>query len=171
MQRLVLRLQPLSPIALMVILSGCFAACHTSSPWEWGGGLRVAPGLGTVGEGDVTVHPMASYTYLSFDGGHDGLWEIGAQLRKPPTIFGERDQLPWLGIEGAASLLREEFEFGGQDFSESFGGFSITALAGVPVSSSRWGPNLYAGAGISHYGSTGVNIRVGVDLQPWFLDR
>ena len=168
MQRLLLRLHRVSLITLMGLLGGCFAAGHTSSPWEWGGGVRVAPGLSTLGEGDVTVHPMASYTYLSFDGGHDDLWEIGAQLRRP---FGERDRQPWLGIEGAASLLRETSQFGGFDFSDSNGGFSITALAGVPFSDSRWAPNLYAGAGISHYGSTGFNIRVGIDLQPWFLDR
>ena len=36
-----------------------------------------------VEEQGVTVHPMASYSYFSWDGGHDDLFEIGAQLRKP----------------------------------------------------------------------------------------
>lgn len=53
--------------------------------------------------------------------------------------------------------------------SDGTTGFSLTALAGLPVGQSRWGVNLYGGAGISHYGSTGINFRAGVDLQPWFL--
>jgi len=56
-------------------------------------------------------------------------------------------------------------------FSDGTAGFSATALAGMPVCESRWGFDLHAGAGAGHYGSTGINIRLGVDLQPWFLER
>jgi hypothetical protein len=106
-------------------------------------------------------------------GGHDSLWELGAQIRKPVSTGGERASL-WIGAEGALSYLNTVLDpIDGMidSYSEGTTGFSATALAGMPVGESRWGFNLYAGAGVSHYGSTGVNIRLGVDLQPWFLAR
>lgn len=55
------------------------------------------------------------------------------------------------------------------DFSGTSNGGSATALIGKPIGESRWNPNVYAGAGISNYGSQGWNIRLGIDLQPTFL--
>jgi hypothetical protein len=164
-QRNVTRLVALS---CSLLLAACSAAGHTSSPWEWGGGVRIAPGLTTLGESDVTVHPMASYTYLSFDGGHDSLWEFGGQVRKP---FGAGELPMWFGGEAAFSHLRTIVDFGGSSFTGTTNGYSFTAMLGKQVSNSRWGPNIYAGAGISDYGSQGWNIRVGLDLQPTFLWR
>ena len=115
----------------------------------------------------MTAHPMAGYTYLSFDGGHDGLWEIGGQLRKPILAGGSRPF--WVGGEATLSHLRTSYEFQGTDFSENTNGFSLTGLIGMPVGDNRWGPNVFAGAGISDYGSQGWNIRLGLDLQPTFL--
>ena len=148
--------------------SGCAVAGHHSSPWEFGGGVRVAPQMAET-ESGLTLHPMASYTYLSWDGGHDNLWEVGGQVRKPVgTVQGHPGF--WLGGEAALSLLQEKYSAAGFSSSSSNKGFSITGLAGFPVGQSRWGFNLVGGAGVSHYGSTGVNVRVGVDLQPWFLN-
>ena len=150
-------------IVLLVAATGCAFSGHRSSPWEWGGGIRVAPGwaLGTTG---LTIHPMGSATYLDWDGGYDLLWELGGQLRKPVSASGF-----WVGGEAAVSRLTTSVD--DSDFSASNGGWSLTAIAGVPVGQSKWGLNLYAGAGISDYGGSGTNIRVGVDLQPWFLKR
>ena len=115
----------------------------------------------------MTAHPTGGYTYLSFDGGHDGLWELGGQLRKP---MGDTARPFWVGGEATISHLRTSFEFDGTDFSSSTNGFSATALIGMPLGEdNRWGPNVFAGVGISDYGSQGWNIRVGLDLQPTFL--
>jgi hypothetical protein len=142
--------------------AGCGAAMHRSSPWEYGFSIRPAPGF-PVGSGQVTLHPTVSYTYLSFEGGKDELFEIGGQVRRPLGGF-------WVGAEVAAARLRTSFD---EELIDSYStnGWSATALAGVPVTDSKWGINLYAGGGISHYGSTGMNLRAGVDLQPWFLRR
>ncbi len=155
-------------LAFLLPLAACAAAGHTSSPWEWGGGVRVAPGLTTLGQGDITVHPMASYTYLSFDGGHDSLWELGGQLRKP---IGTGELPMWIGGEAALSQVRWTVDFGGSSFTGSENGYSFTVLLGKQVSSNRWGPSIYAGGGISNYGSQGWNVRLGLDLQPTFLWR
>ena len=96
--------------------------------------MRIAPGL-PVGQGGMTVHPVVSYTYLKWDGGHDELREVGS------------------------------------GYSASTSGWSLSPLAGIPVGTSKWGLNFYAAAGLSHYGGNGVNVRFGVDLQPWFLKR
>jgi hypothetical protein len=122
-----------------------------------------------VSEGTLTAHPMFSYTYLDFDGGHDGLWEFGGQIRKPMASGGARPF--WLGGEAAVSHLTTSVDALGTSFSSSTNGFSLTALAGRAIGQSRWGFNLYGGAGLSHYGSTGFNIRAGIDLQPWFLTQ
>ena len=153
-------------LSLLASLGGCVAAGHTSSPWEWGGGVRLAPALWEVGESGMTAHPTVGYTYLSFEGGHDGLWEFGGQLRKP---LGDEARPFWVGGEATISHLRTSFESFGTTFTSSSNGFSLTALVGMPVGDNRWGPSVFAGAGISDYGSQGWNIRIGLDLQPTFL--
>ena len=162
------KLRVVFPGLLLLIgaLTGCFGAGHTSSPWEWGGGVRLAPGF-ALGEGRTTAHPMVSYTYLSFDGGSDGLFEAGGQIRQRVTPAAGSGF--WVGGEAAVATLRTSLD--GYNETSSSSGWSLTALAGVPVGKSRWGVNLYAGAGISDYGGSGKNIRVGMDLQPWFLKK
>ncbi len=114
---------------------------------------------------------MVAYTYLSFDGGSDAIYEVGGQLRWRPTPEKKHGGL-WIGGEAAAARLSTSFSgSGGNNANSSVNGCALTGLVGAPVGSSRWGLNLYAGAGISHYGSTGKNVRAGVDLQPWFLKR
>jgi hypothetical protein len=159
------------PFLLSCSLSGCFLAGHTSSPWEYGGGVRLAPGLRVGSNEAVTVHPMAAYTYLKFDGGYDAIYEVGGQMRWRPRPARPNGGL-WVGGEAAAARLSTSVSAtGGYNASSSVNGWSLTGLVGAPVGSSRWGVNLYAGAGISHYGSQGKNVRAGVDVQPWFLKR
>jgi hypothetical protein len=156
------RAGPLMCLVFAVISSGCAAAAHHSSPWEFGGGLRLAPELMVVQEG-MTAHPMGSVTYLSFDGGYDLLWELGGQIRSQlasPLLGG---RLSWIGAEAAGSHLVTHIE--GLEETSDANGFSLTALIGTPFSGGAWRTSLYAGAGISRYGSTGINLRAGVDLQ------
>ena len=163
------RLNWLALAALVVANSGCVFAGHTSSPWEWGGGVRVAPGF-ALGSSGLSAHPMASYTYLSFEGGHDALMEFGGQLRKSLSSGAAGARAFWIGGEFAISRLStsiDDFETLNYDTN----GWSLTGLVGLPVGQSKWGLNLYAGGGISDYGSSGINIRAGVDLQSWFLKR
>lgn len=159
-------------IPLFAGMGACSLLGHHSSPWEFGPGVRLAPGLWAVGDQGATAHPVLGYTYLSYDGGHESLWEVGAQVRKPTSLFGDRgDRQPWLGGEATFSLLRDSYSFDGMDFSESNGGVSGTVLVGAPIGDGRWGPQIYGGFGLSHYGSLGINLRAGVDLQPWFIKR
>lgn len=158
-------LRPLLVLALLPMFAACsgIAAGHTSSPWEWGGGVRLAPAF-AVGDGDVTVHPMAGYTYLSFDGGNDQLFEFGAQVRKP---LGSEARPLWIGGEGTYSRLETSIDGGGADFGTN--GWSATAMLGKPIGDGDWQPNVWAGAGISDYGAQGWNIRLGIEVQPPFV--
>ena len=154
-------------VSVAVWSVGCASEWHASSPWEWGPGIRAAPMLWTLREG-TTVHPMASYSYLSFDGGHDDRFELGGQVRQTTSLVPMGSRRLWVGGEAAFAVLRTNVD--GFD-SQSTNGWSTTALAGLPVGDTRWGLNVYAGAGVSNYGSSGRNLRIGVDLQPWFLQR
>ena len=149
--------------------SGCASAGHHSSPWEWGGGVFLAPGWAVNDARTTTVHPLASWTYLDFDGGNDQIFSLGGQLRQH---FGTRaggGGAFWIGAEGAWSRLRTSIDDGP---TASTNGWSAWGLVGVPVGQSRWGFNVYGGAGISDFGpGHGTNIRLGVDLQPWFLRK
>ena len=116
----------------------------------------------------MTVHPTVGYTYLSFDGGRDELFEYGAQLRRPLQRAASGEPRLWVGAEAVLATLRTS----GSGFpSYSTSGWALSAMAGVPVLDSRWGVSLYGAAGITDYGSSGVNVRIGLDLQPWFLKR
>ena len=150
-------------LSVLVFLAGCMAAGHTSSPWEWGSGVRIAPALWEVGESGMTAHPAAGYTYLSFDGGHDALWEFGGQLRKP---MGDSARPFWVGGEATISHLRTSFSVQGTDFSSSTNGFSVTGLIGMPFGDNRWGPNVFAGIGISDYGSQGTSAWAWICSHP-----
>jgi hypothetical protein len=136
-------------------------------PWEKGIGLRLAPGF-VVGGGGTTVHPTLGYTYLSFEGGNDQLLELGGQVRRQLTPGAKGVAGFWFGGEVAVARLRTAID---DVPSISTNGWALTALAGFPLGDNKWGLNLYGGAGISHYGVQGVNLRAGIDLQPWFLDR
>jgi hypothetical protein len=158
-----LRVRFLALVVAVISLSGCYSAAHSSSPWEYGWGLKAAPGY-PMGNKGVTVHPAVSFTYLSFDGGHDELYEIGGQIRKPLNTANKL----WVGGELMLAKLRTEVD-DYDDFSESTNGWSLNALLGMPIGQSRWGVNLFVSAGICNYGSSGKNLRAGIDLQPWFL--
>jgi hypothetical protein len=138
----------------------------SEEPWEKGIGLRLAPGF-ALGQG-TTVHPTLGYTYLSFDGGRDDLFELGGQIRRQLTPGAKGVAGFWFGGEVAVAKLRTSID---DVPSTSTNGWALTALAGFPLGESKWGMHLYGGAGISHYGTQGVNIRAGIDLQPWFLKR
>ena len=78
---------------------------------------------------------MLSYTYLSFEGGHDSLWELGGQLRKPMRAEAAAGGRPfWIGGEVAFSRLNTVIDVPDNAFDLSAGtnGFSVTALAGLP---------------------------------------
>jgi hypothetical protein len=140
--------------------AGVEGAGHTSSPWEWGGGLRISPTEMALGQGDVTLHPTVRFTYLSFDGGWDGLYEIGAQVRKPVQPSGL-----WIGGEAMLSHLRTSID-GFSEFNSSTNGFSISVLGGVPIGQGGWNPNAFGSVGISDYGAQGWNVRVGIEVTP-----
>jgi hypothetical protein len=161
------RVQP-GGISRQLSVSGSAAAASSSSDWEWGAGLRAAPGY-PLGQTGMTIHPMGSYTYLKFDGGHDDRFELGGQIRRTLTPRTNGSGGLWIGAEAAGAVLRESLD--NVDGSNNTNGWSATALLGAPVSDSKWGVNLYGGVGYSYYGGSGVNIRAGIDLQPWFLKQ
>jgi hypothetical protein len=149
--------------------AGQAAARASSGPWEKGAGFRLAPGFSLGASQALSAHPTVSYSYLTFDGGHDALYEVGGQLRWRPSPEKKNGGL-WIGGEAVAARLSTTIDGTGGNNS-SANGWALTGLVGAPVGSSRWGVNLFAGAGISSYGTSGTNIRAGVDLQPWFLKR
>jgi hypothetical protein len=137
-----------------------------SSPWEFGGGLRLAPGwaINSVG---LSAHPLGGYSYLSFDGGWDGLLEVGGQVRQR-LMLGSRPA--WVGAE--AGLTRLTTHIDGVDDTFNANGILGGLVAGLPVGQNRWGTSLYAGAGVLRFeGNVGTTVRIGVDVQPWFLNR
>lgn len=154
----------LSVVPVILLLSACQATGHHNSPWSWGGGVRVAPGWALGTEDGPSVHPMASYTYLSFSGGHSDVFELGGQLRQR---IGTGGQGLWVGAEGGYARIRSSFD--GSSGSASSNGWAAGGLAGIPVGQSRWGVNVYGAGGIMNFGSTGYSVRAGFDLQPWFL--
>lgn len=134
-----------SLLAALVSAGACAVAGHTSSPWEWGGAVRLAPGLWNLNDGDATIHPVASWTYLSFDGGNDQLLELGGQLRFPMGAASARPF--WVGGEATFSHLRTSFDVPGGTSTGSSNGYSITGLVGAPVGDNRWGPTSTPGSG------------------------
>jgi hypothetical protein len=135
-------------------------------PMEKGFGIRLAPGF-ELARG-TTMHPSVSYTYLAFEGGRDDLIELGGQVRRQITPGARGLAGFWFGGEAAFAMLRTRLDFAP---TSTTNGWSLTALAGVPVGGGAWGIHLFGGAGISHYGTSGMNLRAGVEVQPPFATR
>jgi len=135
----------------------------SSSDWEYGVGFHAAPAISTNSPG-LTIHPMVSYAYLKFDGGHDDRILFGGQVRK---ALSSAMTAPWIGAEAAAGFIRTHID--DIDDTDNTGGFSVSALGGIPVSESRWRASLFAGVGYSYFDGGGINLRVGLDLQPGFM--
>lgn len=135
---------------------------HNSSPWELGPSIRFTYPMSTRLQG-TTFNPMASYTYLHYDGGHEDRFEAGAQVRRYSGRAGNPVSGFWFGAEAAAAVLRDNFTGG----SESYTGGSLTALVGIPVSEGKRAIQIVGGAGWSYYGSAGKNVRLGIEFNPF----
>ncbi len=140
---------------------GCSAAVnlegHTSSPWEVGPSVRLT--YPVYSRDKLSLHPMGSYTYFTYDGGNESRFELGGQARYAVSpAF-------WFGGELAYAFLRDSFG----DDTENYSGPSIAAIFGVPIGTGRWNPQVVGGAGLSSYGSggsAGKNVRLGVSITP-----
>ena len=141
------------------------AASSSSYDAEWGVGVHAAPGFNT-GSPGLTVHPMVSYTYFAFDGGHQDRFEAGGQIRKTMTGMGSRGF--WLGGEAAYAHLRAHVD---NVDTESTNGWSVAGLLGVPVGDAVRNMSVFGGVGYADYEGSTVIFKVGLDWQPSFMKR
>ena len=147
--------------------SAAAAAAASSSDYdaEWGIGFRAAPSVSTLSPG-VTVHPMVSYTYFSFDGGHDDRFEAGGQVRK--SMSGMRSRGFWIGGEAAYALFRTHID---KLDTENTNGWSVAFLLGLPVGDAVRNMSVYGGVGLADYGGSSYVAKIGLDWQPSFMKR
>lgn len=141
------------------------AASSSSSDAEWGVGVHAAPAFNT-GSPGVTLHPLVSYTYFKFDGGHDDRFEAGGQVRKAMTGMGARGF--WLGAEAAYALFRTHID---NVDTDNTNGWSVAGLLGIPVGDATQRMSLYGGVGYADYGGSSIIAKIGVDWQPSFMKR
>lgn len=152
---------------VMTSTTGCFTT--EASPLEYGIDVRAAPGF-DVGDGGLSVHPTAAYARGIF-GGVDGVTNsfihLGGQLRLDPN---PEEAGLWFGAEGTWTRRRTSFD--GSPGAGTRNGWTAAALAGFPLTELSFGViNAYAAAGLIDTGSSGPYFRVGLDLQPAFLQR
>lgn len=141
------------------------AQSSSSSDAEWGVGVHAAPAFNT-GSPGVTVHPMVSYTYFSFDGGHDDRFEAGGQVRKSMSGMGSRGF--WLGAEAAYALFRTHID---NVDTQNTNGWSVAGMLGVPVGDAMRNMSVFGAVGYADYGGSSVIFRAGLDWQPSFMKR
>jgi hypothetical protein len=133
---------------------------------EWGVGVHAAPVIATLSPG-VTVHPMVSYTYFNFDGGHDDRFELGGQVRKSFSGMGPRGL--WVGGEAAYALFRTHID--NVDDTDNTNGWSAAALLGIPVGDAVRNASVFGALGLADYGGSSFIFRLGFDWQPSFMKR
>ena len=136
------------------------AAAERSSPWVVGPSVQAFDQRPLSGPG-TTLNPMAAYNLYFQDGGTVHRLEAGAQIRKYNGVAGNALGGMYFGGEAAVGWLHDRYEGG---TSSHFGG-SFGPIVGLPL---RQGPkpvHLTGLVGLSHYGSTGYNVRVGVEFK------
>ncbi len=150
---------------LVPLVSGCFMS--KTSPAVYGIDLRVAPGF-AVGSGETTVHPTLGYAFSlagGVEGESDGVLHIGGQVRVPSSGTW------WYGGEATYARRSTSYDVAGIP-TESANGWTLAGLLGMPVAEPSWGVvHGYTALGLNKYGGTGPYVRVGVDVQPAFLNR
>jgi len=121
-----------------------------SLPSETGPGFHLFAGRWM---GATAVRLQGGYTRLGFEGGHDNLFAIGAQVRRH---FRPTNQVsPFLGVEAEFARETSVFDFGGD--SPSASGYMLGGTAGVRLPTSRVGVNLFVGADFFHIGDFTTN--------------
>lgn len=157
-------------------LSSCVSIVGKKcSPTEIGYGFQFDPGY-QIGNSNNSVHGLLSYSRLSFDGGHDNMYQFGGQFRHYHNSFSDGGL--WYG--GEASYVRFTSVYNNDEWYNEkprAGGFAMGGLVGyrlpvkaVPISG-------YAGVGFVTFGdfksddmvvdagATGVTFRIGVSLH------
>jgi len=143
-------LQKLFVISLPILLVSCVSVngIH-ESPTIYGYGFNAMPGW-QVGEGRSSAHLLVGYSHIKFDGGggHNRIWEFGAQIRHSFTKF-PNDGI-WIG--GEVSYLSITAVIDNNPGSNPHaGGFTIGPIAGYRFQIGR--------------------IPVGIYLAPSYLSR
>jgi hypothetical protein len=158
-------------VLTLTLFPGC-AYLSKTSPVQYGVDLRVAPGF-EAGEGEVTVHPMVAYAFSiagGVDGEDDRVLHLGGQLRFHPASASTSGSRVWFGGEVAYARRTTSFDF--TDVTTATNGWTVAALAGLPIIQGNSGTiHAYAALGLNKYGGTGPYARLGFDLQPAFLKR
>ena len=153
-------------LGLVLVLSGCFAS-RTKAPGVYGVDLRASPGV-PIG-GRLSAHPTVAWARSVFGGGTEGATtatvHAGGQLRLS-VLPGKL----WVGAEGGYARQRRTFEAGGPD-DETTNGWTAAALIGFPLAEGQLlSLHYYAAFGMSGFDSSGPYGRIGLDVQPGFLN-
>jgi hypothetical protein len=104
---------------------------------------------------------MGVYNLYFQDGGTVHRLQAGAQVRKYSGAAGNTLGGMYFGGEAAVGWLHDRYEGG---TSSHFGG-SFGPVVGIPLRQGAKPVNLTGAVGLSHYGSTGYNVRLGVELK------
>ncbi|MCF8228652.1 MAG: hypothetical protein K9G58_03445 [Bacteroidales bacterium] len=158
------------------LLSGCVSLTgKKASPMEIGYGLQLDPGM-QIGSTNNSAHLLLSYARLSFDGGHDNMYQIGGQFRHYHDSF-DKGGL-WYGGEMAYvrfTSIYDESLF--VDSNPRAGGFALGGLAGYKFPCKKIPFSGYVSLGLVNFGDfkagdvtfdaggTGFTFRVGISLH------
>ena len=163
-------------VTAFLMMNSCASVnMKKASPAEYGFGVQMTPGW-QIGESNTSVHALASYTRLGFDGGHDNMCQYGGQVRH--FVSRKEEGGIWLGGEAAfvsfTSVYDEELYF---EENPSANGFAMGALAGYQFPVGKLPVSGYAGLGFVNFGDfetdgfvfdeggTGFTAKLGVCLH------
>ena len=166
------------PTLLVLVLSACAVAAEgkRASPTEWGFSFQAVPAFDVGDSGDTSVHPVLAYNYLNWDGGHDNIYQVGAQVRRSLP-----DGPMWFGGEFAFDRFTSSTS--GADFDEpSWNGFSLGGLFGYELDTEFAPSSVFGSLSYLRFGSTdfegatvggwdGWLFRVGFEVQPDLFNR
>ena len=165
-------------IAGFLLLSSCASVnMKKASPAEYGYGLQMTPGW-QIGDGNTSIHALASYAKLGFDGGNDNVYQFGGQVRyalpsSQPGGF-------WVGGEAAYVSFTSKYDNEELfvDGDPSATGFALGGMVGYRFPTQTLPISGFAGLGLVNFGDfttpdnlvideggTGFTARIGICLH------
>jgi hypothetical protein len=162
----------------LLLFSGCAASgtAKKASPTEWGFSVQAVPSFPIGEDGNTSVHPTVGYSYLNFDGGHDNVYQAGAQVRRSLA-----DKPLWFGGEVAYSRFTSSMDESDYD-EDPWNGFSVGALFGYELDTSFAPSSFFASLNFMKFGGQDFEgipgegwdawlFRFGYEVQPDIFNR
>jgi hypothetical protein len=151
------------------LIVSCATQAIQESPMRFGYAVDIAPGL-QLGDSKTSAHVLAGYGRIGFKGGggHNNLWQFGAQVRQS---FSYKPDAAGFWAGGEATYLAISNKYDNSTVKATASGFTIGPIAGYRFLIGTLPLSIYAAPAFLHRGKFTINGMSSGQSHSGFLGR